>query len=157
MRHRSVLLAFVSSLAAAIAWMGCGSGEDTSPQTNAVSHTTTVHTTTKSGSGGAGGDSGSACKTPGGEVQVGLPAGKCDIQAFVKSVPGCNHKPCETCEGPLNCLPVCCPCEDGTTYLATGCFGAVDGGGGQCMNQVDVCADKAAHAQGCPGTPDGGK
>ena len=149
MRLRTPLSVLVTCLAGA-AW-GCGS-DSTAGATSGGTHTTASTTTTKKDAGtGVGGGSVDSCDTAGGEV-YGSPTdnGTCDLEV-IKKVPGCNHKECEVCTVPLNCLPVCCVCDDGKTqYAATGCLNKTGKPqAGTCMVADDVCSDEATRKQGC--------
>lgn len=148
MRPRTPFIALVTCLLGA-AW-GCGDGETVGNTTATTTHPSRTTTATKDGgSTGAGGGTG-ACVTAGGEVYVSPAGGTCDLEV-IKKVPGCNEKQCQACTVPLNCLPICCVCDDGVhQYAATGCLnksGNVNAG--KCMTADDVCLDQAARDQGC--------
>lgn len=149
MRLRTPFIVLVTALVGA-AW-GCGEGDEATGSTSGGKTTVTTTTTKKdAGTTGAGGG-GEACPTAGGEVFVSpTDTGTCDLEV-IKKVPGCNHKECEVCSVPLNCLPVCCVCDDGVTqYAATGCLNkSGKPQDGICMTADDVCSDENTRKQGC--------
>lgn len=147
MRLRTPFIALVTCLLGT-AW-GCGDGETVGNTANPTTHPSGTTTPKDAGSTGQGGGS-AACVTAGGEVYVSPAGGKCDLEV-IKKVPGCNEKQCQACTVALNCLPICCVCDDGVhQYAATGCLnesGKVNAG--KCMTADDVCLDQAARDQGC--------
>ncbi len=148
MRLRTPIIALVTCLVGA-AW-GCGDGDTASDTTSSTTHSTATTTKKDAGAGGQTGGN-EVCVTASGSVWASpTDNGTCDLVA-IKKVPGCNHKECEACTVALNCLPVCCVCDDGKTqYAATGCLnksGKLQDG--LCMTADDVCLDENARTQGC--------
>jgi hypothetical protein len=141
------LLATLALVVPLSALLAGGCGEEERPRTIAPSGSSV-------GSGGNGGD--------GGMGDAGYPPGpplgeEDDVYLVVDDEgcgydwlwPGCDRNAGEACASAIQCLPVCCHCEDGTGFAAGACDLASEGEMGVCAEPGSVCYDPAVQAQAC--------